>query len=100
MRLCYLIEEIATLGEGGPPLAPNRGDVLTPAVMASNLHIRHMNSSVHGYNLLEITPQALVCTMKSVNTIKQPQANLTTLRTFRVPANQVVIQDAATRLPV
>jgi alkaline phosphatase D len=94
------LEELATLGEGGPPLAPNRGDVLTPAVITSNPHIRYMNSSGHGYNLLEIRPQALVCTMKSVDTIKQPQANLTTLKTFRVPANQVVIQEATTQLPV
>lgn len=67
--------------------------MLTPPVMTSNPHIRYMNSSGHGYNLLEIRPQALVCTMKLVDTIKQQQANLTTLNMFRVPANQVVIQE-------
>lgn len=93
------LEEIATLGVGGPQLPPNRGDLLTTAVMVSNPHITYMNSSGHGYNIMEVTPQALTCTMKSVDTIKQPQANLFTLKKFRVPRDQVLIQDV-TGLPV
>jgi alkaline phosphatase D len=85
---------------GGPQLPPSRGDILSAAVMGSNPHIRYMNSSGHGYNIMEVTPQALTCTMKSVDTIKQPQANLYTLRTFRVNKDEVVIRDATTSLPV
>jgi alkaline phosphatase D len=94
------LEEIATLGVGGPQLPPNRGDILSAAVMGSNPHIRYMNSSGHGYNIMEVMPQALTCTMKSVDTIKQPQANLYTLRTFRVNKDEVVIRDSTTGLPV
>lgn len=94
------LEELATLGVGGPQLPPNRGDILSAAIMGSNPHIRYMNSSGHGYNIMEVTPTTLTCTMKSVDTIKKPQANLSTLRTFRVNTGEVVIRDATTGLPV
>ncbi len=86
------LEEIATLGVGGPQLPPNRGDLLTAAVKGSNPHIEYINSSGHGYNIMRVTPQALTCIMKAVDTIKQPQAELSTLRIFRVPRDRVLIQ--------
>jgi alkaline phosphatase D len=87
--------EIVTLGLGGqrmPPLAE-----LTAAARTSNPHMEYLNSSGHGYNLVEVSPEALVCTMKSVDTVRQPQANLYTLKVFRVPRDRVVIQDVTGR---
>jgi alkaline phosphatase D len=94
------LEELASMGEGGPPLPPNRGDLLTQILQASNPHIRYANSSGHGYCLMEVTPQAITTTMKSVDTIRQPTARLFTLRTFRQNVNETVIRDAVTGLPV
>ncbi|MGB3632606.1 MAG: alkaline phosphatase D family protein [Rubrobacteraceae bacterium] len=57
----------------------------------SNPHFEFFDSSTHGYNLMEVTKSELICTMKAVSTIQQPQAELSTLARFRVPAGQVQI---------
>lgn len=80
--------EIALVG-GYLPVPPV--GAFTTAVKASNPHIQYFNSETHGYNLIEVTPQQLTCTMKAVNTIKAPKAALFTLKTFRVPRNKVQI---------
>ena len=64
----------------------------------SNPHFVFNDSSTHGYNLLEVTPQELVCTMKNVSTIQRPNASLNMLARFRVPAGQVEV--IRTDLPV
>ena len=74
----------------GIPISPNLD--LAPLLQRSNPHLTYFNSDTHGYNLLDITPEALTCTMKSVSTVFRPRAFLRTLRTFRVPADQVVIE--------
>ncbi len=87
--------EIARLGQAsdGPLLSDDRG-ALTAAVKASNPHIEFLNSSTHGYNLMKVTKGEIVCTMKHVDTIRQPQENPTSevLAQFRVPEGQVLIQ--------
>ncbi|CAA9381665.1 MAG: Phosphodiesterase/alkaline phosphatase D [uncultured Nocardioidaceae bacterium] len=57
----------------------------------SNPHFEFIDSSTHGYNLLEVTKESLTCTMKAVSTIQQPEADLYTLARFRVPAGKVEI---------
>lgn len=65
---------------------------------SSNPHFEFFNSDTHGYNLMELTKQELVCTMKEVSTIQEPEAELKTLAQFRVPAGSVEI--SRTDLPV
>lgn len=59
---------------------------------ASNPHFEFLDSSTHGYTLMEVTPNALTCTMKAVSTIQEPQAEAFTLAQFRVPEGRVEIQ--------
>lgn len=95
------LTEIATLGFGAVPYAPDAGQ-FTAAVTASNPHIKYFNSNDHGYNLMEVTKDALVCTMKRVrltgpvtpendgSAIKERDPQRTAsevLRRFRVPAS-------------
>ncbi|WP_166395496.1 alkaline phosphatase D family protein [Rubrobacter marinus] len=94
------LTEIATMGFGAIPYAPDAGQ-FTAAVTASNPHIKYFNSNDHGYNLMEVTKDALVCTMKRVrltgpvtpendgSAIKERDPRRTSsevLRRFRVPA--------------
>ena len=46
----------------------------------------------HGYNLMEVKKDELICTMKAVRTIQEPQSEMFTLARFRVPDGQVEIQ--------
>lgn len=88
------LAELATGGGfGGAPVPPSQVENLALALQASNPHIQFFNSSTHGYNLVEVTPQAFTCTMKAVDTVRQPQAQLFTLKRFRVPRNRVVIEE-------
>ncbi len=84
------LSELATLGAGLP--VPPAAD-LTPLVLLSNPHVRYFNSSTHGYNLLDVTPDAAVFTMKAVSTVRLPWASLHTLRVFRIPRDEVRIVD-------
>ncbi len=59
---------------------------------ASNPHIQYFNSVTHGYNIIDVTSSALVCTMKAVSTITTPGGSLSTLKTFRVPRDQTLLQ--------
>ena len=78
---------------GGSGLSIPPIEQITQVLRASNPHVKYFNSATHGYNLIEVTPQALTCTMKAVDTIKKPQAKLNTLKVFRVPRDQVLIQE-------
>lgn len=72
---------------------------LSAAFKASNPHIEFFNSETHGYNVIEVTPEYLTCTMKVVNTIRAPEAVLNTMRVFRVPAGEVKIQESLVQSP-
>ncbi|WP_243903126.1 alkaline phosphatase D family protein [Aetokthonos hydrillicola] len=78
----------SSLGATLPPI-----DIITQVVRASNPHIQYFNSATHGYNLVEVTPQALTCTLKAVSDITKPGANLSILKVFRVLKDQVSIQE-------
>ncbi len=77
----------------GIPLFP--GLDLSFLLQISNPHLAYFNSDTHGYNILDVTPTELRCTMKSVTTIASRTALLRTLRTFCVPADQVLIEVGA-----
>lgn len=66
-------------------------DLQTAINAPSNPHFVFNDSSSHGYNLMEVTKDALTCTMKAVSTIQDPNAELFTLAEFRVPAGQIEI---------
>jgi alkaline phosphatase D len=70
--------------------APTAED-LSAFFKASNPHLEFFNSSTHGYNVLEVTPEELTCTMWAVNTIRFPEAALYPLRRFTVPVNEALI---------
>ena len=63
--------------------------VISDTLRAANPWIEFFNSSTHGYGLLTLTPQQLVCEFKSVSTITEPAATLIPLATFTIPVNQV-----------
>ncbi len=65
----------------------------TQLLSASNPHFQFFNSNTHGYSLVSVTPSELICTMKEVSTITEPNATLRVLKTYRVPNGQVLIQD-------
>ena len=64
-------------------------NLLEPLVCLNNPHIKYWDSSTHGYGILKLTPQQLVCTFKAVTTVRSPTANLVTLKTLTVPAGKV-----------
>lgn len=65
----------------------------TNILQPSNPHIEFFNVTRHGYGVAEVTPEAFVCEFKVVDTITKPQAQLSTLKVFRVPRDQVRIED-------
>ena len=81
------LSEIATSGVGFP--APVTAD--PEAYKAANPHITFFDSSTHGYNILELTPTLLTCTMRPVNPIDVQEGVKGTPRIFTVPVNQYVI---------
>ena len=66
-------------------------NLLDPVIRTANRHIQYWDSSTHGYGVLTITPQQLVCEFKAVTTIQQPTASLVPLKTFTVPVDQVAL---------
>ena len=99
------LSEISSLGFGAAP-APDAGQ-FTAAITTSNPHIKYFNSNDHGYNLLEVAPASVVCTMKRVvpttptpenrgSGIREPNPANTrkeTLRKLRVNAGEVLLFD-------
>ncbi len=73
---------------GVPPNA------LEPLIRANNPHIEFWDSSTHGYALLTLTATQLTCVFKAVTTVREPTADVVTLRTFTVPAAQVTLQQS------
>ena len=67
-------------------------EIQTAFQRASNPHFEFFDSSSHGYNLMEVKKDELICTMKAVRTIQEPQSEMYTLARFRVPDGQVEIQ--------
>ncbi|MBD2344974.1 alkaline phosphatase D family protein [Anabaena subtropica] len=68
-------------------------ETVTKLIQASNPHIDYFNSDTHGYNIVEVTPEALICTFKVVSNIIKPGGKVSTLKVFRVPRDQVLIED-------
>ncbi|TAF11339.1 MAG: phosphodiesterase [Nostocales cyanobacterium] len=71
-------------------------EVMTQMLTASNPHIQYFNSTTHGYNVVEVTPEALTCTLKAVSDITTPGGTISILKVFRVPLDQVLIEDLTT----
>ncbi len=86
--------EIARLGQVSDGPRPSDPGAFSAAVKASNPHFEFLDSSTHGYNLMKVTKNELICTMKNVDTIRRPQNDPTSevLAQFRVPEGQVQIQ--------
>ncbi len=94
------LSEIATFGFGSAP-QPDVGQ-FTAQVNANNPHIKYFNSNEHGYNIVEVTKDSILCSMKAVRVkptevdqqnrnqgIREEEAQnteMTELRRFRVPA--------------
>lgn len=91
--------EIATFGQGNetspaiPGPGPEGGDVFSEQAQAANPHLAYVDSTKHGYNIIEVTPQELTCTMRSVDTTRRPRATLQTLKVFKVPEGTSLIYD-------
>jgi alkaline phosphatase D len=66
-------------------------ELVSETITAANPWIKFFNSSTHGYGILTITPQQLVCEYKAVSTITEPTATLVPLATFKIPVNKVEI---------
>ncbi len=58
----------------------------------SNPHIEFFDSSTHGYNLMEVTRDRLVCTMIAVSTTQQERSDRYVLARFEVPDGLVQIR--------
>jgi alkaline phosphatase D len=67
---------------------------LEPLIRLNNPHIQYWNSSTHGYAVLDITPQQLICTFKAVTTVRATSAELITLRTLTIPSGRVVLSQS------
>lgn len=78
----------SSTGSSLPPI-----NILTQVLQGSNPHIQYFNSATHGYNLVEVTPETLTCTLKAIDDITKPGGILSTLKVFRVPRDQVLIED-------
>lgn len=79
--------EIARLGQvSDGPLLPQDRAAFTAASKQSNPHFVFLNSDTHGYNLMKVTKDDIVCTMRNVETVRDDQDNPTpqTLAQFRV----------------
>ncbi|BAZ33435.1 phosphodiesterase/alkaline phosphatase D [Cylindrospermum sp. NIES-4074] len=83
--------ETSNSSSQGIPFPPV--EVMTQMLRDSNPHIQHFDSTTHGYNLVEVTPEALTCTLKAVSDITKPGGTLSILKVFRVPCDQVLIED-------
>jgi alkaline phosphatase D len=106
------LSEIATFGFGTAP-APDAGE-FGAQVTANNPHIKFFNSNEHGYNVMEVTKDSILCTMFAIrapvtaenpngNGIREPNAARTTsevLRRFRVPDGEVLLIDETNAVPV
>nr|MDP9488148.1 hypothetical protein [Actinomycetota bacterium] len=68
-------------------------DVFTAQTQSANPHITFLDSTLHGYNLIEVTPEELTCTMRAVNTVRRRSATLQTLKRFKVPQGTSLIYD-------
>ncbi len=87
----------SNLAEQSSPSSPGATspsiELITQVLQSSNPHIQYFNSATHGYNLVEATPDALTCTLKAVSDITKIGGTLSTLKVFRVPRDQILIQD-------
>ncbi|MGI8650807.1 MAG: alkaline phosphatase D family protein, partial [Rubrobacter sp.] len=66
------LSEIAQFGFGAAPRP--EVNLFTTQVTANNPHIKYFNSEQHGYNIVEVTEDSLVCEMKAVVV---PEENIT-----------------------
>lgn len=68
-------------------------NLLDPLIRGLNPHIKYWDSSTHGYAVLTLTPEELSCEFKAVTTVREPTADVVALKTFRVPAGKVQLND-------
>jgi hypothetical protein len=59
---------------------------LTRLLRGPNPHLSYVNSSAHGYNVLDITPDRLRCDMVAVSGVRAPFAFQWKLHTVEVAA--------------
>lgn len=71
------------------PIPTPPGVGVESLLMASNPHMKFFNSSTHGYCVMDVGQSGVVCTMKAVTTIREPQAGLYTLKTFLIKKDSV-----------
>ncbi|AHY45608.1 Phosphodiesterase/alkaline phosphatase D [Rubrobacter radiotolerans] len=90
--------ELATRGQGNRLFGVNSG-AFSAGITANNPHIQFFSSESHGYNLMDVTPERIVCTMKEVSTIRQPRATLRTLKVFEVASGTNTITDVTPAAP-
>jgi alkaline phosphatase D len=64
------------------------GGLISFGTRIMNPEMEFFNSDTHGYVIFDITAERLLCTMKSVSTIRQPLAGVSTLASFVVPSGQ------------
>ncbi|HKX28799.1 MAG TPA: alkaline phosphatase D family protein [Blastocatellia bacterium] len=62
-----------------------------PFILANNPHMAFLEPVSHGYCVMEITPASARCTIKTVSTVSQPQAELRSLISFIVPRDQALL---------
>lgn len=60
-------------------------------LVAQNPHLRYFSSSSHGYGIVELTPTQATCELRAVTTVRERQAGVRTLRTFRVPVDSATL---------
>jgi alkaline phosphatase D len=71
-----------------------RNDLFGSAIRIFNPHIEYWDSSTHGYAIVTLTPEELVCEFKAVSTVRAPTARLVDLATLRIPAGKAKIDVA------
>ena len=68
-------------------------DQLDPLIRLLNPHIEYWNSDTHGYGILTLTPAHLVCEFKAVSTVREPVAEVKTLKVFTIKAGQTHLHE-------
>ena len=64
-------------------------DLLEPFVRGLNRHIKYWDSGTHGYGILTVTHDEVVCEFKAVSTIREKTAKLLLLKTLAIRNGEV-----------
>ncbi|HZQ00390.1 MAG TPA: alkaline phosphatase D family protein [Reyranella sp.] len=85
---------IATEFVGGSLTSQNPPASRLPEMLRKNPHIRYANSSTNGYGLVELGPKAASLSFRVVDSVKKPDARISTLVRFAVEAGRPGVQAA------